>query len=123
MLTNWTKIVLHFLMMIKFNHVQILNTAPKKLYVKFTSLLVFVLKLNIQLCFLKESLVKHTFWCMNLYGFYMYMQRTVIRTKSVEFMPFFLSLFCFLCGTSFFIFGLLGNDPFVYVSIFSQFLN
>ncbi|KAL9992240.1 putative SWEET sugar transporter [Helianthus debilis subsp. tardiflorus] len=31
-------------------------------------------------------------------------------------MPFFLSLFVFLCGTSWFIFGLLGNDPFVYVS-------
>ncbi|GKU90567.1 hypothetical protein SLEP1_g4549 [Rubroshorea leprosula] len=37
----------------------------------------------------------------------------VIKTKSVEYMPFFLSLFVFLCGTSWFVFGLLGHDPFV----------
>ncbi|XP_074573666.1 bidirectional sugar transporter SWEET1b-like [Curcuma longa] len=41
--------------------------------------------------------------------------RLVIETKSVEYMPFLLSLFVFLCGTSWFIFGLLGHDPFLSV--------
>ncbi|KAG1328148.1 Bidirectional sugar transporter SWEET1a [Cocos nucifera] len=50
-----------------------------------------------------------------MYGSPLSIMRLVIRTKSVEFMPFFLSLFSFLCGTSWFIFGLLGRDPFVTV--------
>lgn len=50
-----------------------------------------------------------------MYGSPLSIMMTVIRTKSVEYMPFFLSLFVFLCGTSWFVFGLLGNDPFVYV--------
>lgn len=48
----------------------------------------------------------------------MCMQRMVIKTKSVEYMPFFLSLCVFLCGTSWFIYGLIGKDPFIYVSVY-----
>lgn len=39
----------------------------------------------------------------------------VIRTKSVEFMPFHLSLYTFLMSTSFLLYGILNFDPFVYV--------
>ncbi|XP_022141801.1 bidirectional sugar transporter SWEET2 [Momordica charantia] len=38
----------------------------------------------------------------------------VIRTKSVEFMPFYLSLATFLVSTSFFLYGLFNYDPFIY---------
>ncbi|KAI5311889.1 PREDICTED: bidirectional sugar [Prunus dulcis] len=56
-----------------------------------------------------------TVFSIIMYGSPLAIMSTVIRTKSVEFMPFFLSLFSFLCGTSWFIFGLLGHDPFVAV--------
>lgn len=39
----------------------------------------------------------------------------VIRTRSVEFMPFYLSLSTFLMSTSFFLYGIFNFDPFVCV--------
>ncbi|GAV60676.1 MtN3_slv domain-containing protein [Cephalotus follicularis] len=39
----------------------------------------------------------------------------VIRTKSVEFMPFYLSLSTFLMSSCFFLYGIFNNDEFVYV--------
>lgn len=56
-----------------------------------------------------------TIFSIIMYGSPLSIMRLVIRTKSVEFMPFFLSFFVFLCGTSWFIFGLLGRDPFLAV--------
>lgn len=39
----------------------------------------------------------------------------VIRTRSVEFMPFSLSLSTFLMSTSFMLYGIFNFDPFVYI--------
>jgi solute carrier family 50 protein (sugar transporter) len=39
--------------------------------------------------------------------------KLVVETKSVEYMPFFLSLFVFLCSFSWFVYGILGRDLFV----------
>ena len=43
------------------------------------------------------------------------LQKQVIRTKSVEFMPFYLSLFSFLTGLLWMLYGILGRDPFLTV--------
>jgi len=39
--------------------------------------------------------------------------RLVVQTKSVEYMPFFLSFCGFLCSASWFVYGILGRDVFV----------
>ncbi|XLT32142.1 hypothetical protein HN873_063434 [Arachis hypogaea] len=41
--------------------------------------------------------------------------KLVIQTKSVEFMPFYLSLSTFLMSPSFLVYGLLNEDLFIYV--------
>lgn len=54
-----------------------------------------------------------TVFSICMYGAPLSIMRLVIKTKSVEYMPFLLSLAVFLCGTSWFVYGLLGRDPFV----------
>ncbi|CAK9151752.1 unnamed protein product [Ilex paraguariensis] len=41
--------------------------------------------------------------------------KLVIQTRSVEFMPFYLSLSTFLMSTSFLLYGIFNFDPFIYV--------
>ncbi|KAM0854150.1 hypothetical protein ACQ4PT_050605 [Festuca glaucescens] len=57
--------------------------------------------------------VAMTVFSICMYAAPLSIMRLVIKTKSVEYMPFLLSLAVFLCGTSWFVYGLLGRDPFV----------
>nr|CAB3461426.1 unnamed protein product [Digitaria exilis] len=50
-----------------------------------------------------------------MYGSPLSIMRLVVKTKSVEYMPFLLSLAVFLSGTSWLVYGLLGRDPFVVI--------
>lgn len=45
----------------------------------------------------------------------LFVMNLVIKTKSVEFMPFYLSLATFLISISFFAFGMFKSDPFIFV--------
>ncbi|CAN6458614.1 unnamed protein product [Victoria cruziana] len=58
------------------------------------------------------------FFSICMYASPLSAMRLVIKTKSVEYMPFLLSLLIFLCSTSWFIYGLLGCDLFITVSFF-----
>ncbi|KAF3782585.1 hypothetical protein EJ110_NYTH33902 [Nymphaea thermarum] len=52
-----------------------------------------------------------------MYGSPLVVVKLVIKTKSVEFMPFYLSLFSFLASSLWLAYGLVGRDLFVAVSL------
>ncbi|GFQ02375.1 bidirectional sugar transporter sweet1 [Phtheirospermum japonicum] len=56
-----------------------------------------------------------TVFSIIMYASPLSIMRTVIKSKSVEYMPFLLSVFVFLCGTSWFVYGLIGKDKFLYI--------
>lgn len=101
--------------------------APKKEKAKILGLFTFVISVFAAVALIslfalhtKKSRKLFSGFAASIFSIIMYgsplsIMRTVIKTKSVEYMPFFLSLFVFFCGTSWFIFGLLGKDPFVAV--------
>nr|WAJ59871.1 SWEET family protein 12 [Heracleum moellendorffii] len=100
--------------------------APKKEKRKIFGLLMIVLTLFGTVALVSVLALHHNkrkvfcgfaaaIFSVIMYGSPLSVMRMVIKTRSVEYMPFFLSLCSFLCGTSWFIYGLLGKDPFVAV--------
>lgn len=55
---------------------------------------------------------------LNIYACPNHVQKTVVTTKSVEFMPFFLSFFLFLNGGIWTIYAVLVRDYFLAVSYY-----
>ncbi|KAL0369306.1 UNVERIFIED_CONTAM: PsbP domain-containing protein 4, chloroplastic [Sesamum calycinum] len=56
-----------------------------------------------------------TIFSIIMYASPLSVMRVVIKTKSVEYMPFLLSLFVFLCGCCWLVYGLIGKDIFLVV--------
>ncbi|XP_027094014.1 bidirectional sugar transporter SWEET1-like [Coffea arabica] len=100
--------------------------APKKEKAKVFGILVLVLT-TFAAVVLVSMLALHgktrklfvgliaTIFSIAMYAAPLSVMRLVIKTKSVEYMPFFLSLFVFLTGTTWFIYGMIGKDPFLAV--------
>lgn len=72
--------------------------------------------------FLIDRQTRHTvvgfLTCASLISMFaspLFIIKLVIRTSSVEFMPFYLSLSTFLMSASFFLYGIFNFDPFIYV--------
>ncbi|KAF6170488.1 hypothetical protein GIB67_031896 [Kingdonia uniflora] len=100
--------------------------APKKVRVKTSILLAVVIIVFFGFALVSQFVIPQhyrqlfcglttTILCICMYASPLAAMRLVIETRSVEFMPFLLSLAMFLCGTFWFVFGLLGHDPFISV--------
>ncbi|XP_051139541.1 bidirectional sugar transporter SWEET1-like [Andrographis paniculata] len=103
--------------------------APKKEKAKIFALLVLILTIFSAIALIsmlvfhgspkkKQSICGYAamIFSILMYASPLSIMRMVIKTKSVEYMPFLLSLFVFLCGTSWFIYGLIGMDKFLYIN-------
>ncbi|KAF8030824.1 hypothetical protein BT93_D0117 [Corymbia citriodora subsp. variegata] len=100
--------------------------APKKERTKIMGLcglaLIFILTFAFVSLFALHSKTRKLFCgiTLDIFSAFMYASplsnmMLVIKTKSVEFMPFLLSLSSFLCGIFWLAYGLLSHDPFLIV--------
>ncbi|KAL6201998.1 hypothetical protein ACLB2K_025709 [Fragaria x ananassa] len=102
----------------------IYTEKPKKVWMMGLLVAVFGLfaiiaigSLQISDLFLRRTVVGllSCFSLISMFASPLFIINLVIRTKSVEFMPFYLSLSTFLMSTSFLLYGIFNYDPYVYV--------
>ncbi|KAI3910954.1 hypothetical protein MKX01_032307 [Papaver californicum] len=94
--------------------------APKKARFKMMVLLALALIIfasisMVSLFVIHEHKTRMLFCGLAATIFSICMYASPLSVMCREYMPFFLSLFVFLCGTSWFAYGLLGGDPFIAV--------
>ncbi|KAM5586396.1 bidirectional sugar transporter SWEET2 [Rosa sericea] len=79
--------------------------------------IIVVASLQISDFFLRRTIVGllSCFSLISMFASPLFIINLVIRTKSVEYMPFYLSLSTFLMSTSFLLYGIFNYDPYVYV--------
>ncbi|KAG4947052.1 hypothetical protein JHK87_043059 [Glycine soja] len=122
--------VLGIFVIILVGSLQIDDSAMRRMLVGFLScaslISMFASPLFIIVCLLFPRYPSYNSFCifcllnrilLNLFTYFVSVtsQKLVIRTKSIEFMPFYLSLSTFLMSFSFFLYGLLSDDAFIYV--------
>ena len=124
--------VLGIFVIILVGSLQIDDSAMRRMFVGFLScaslISMFASPLFIIVCLLFPRYPSYNSFCifcllnrilLNLFTYFVSVtsQKLVIRTKSIEFMPFYLSLSTFLMSFSFFLYGLLSDDAFIYVRV------
>ncbi|KAG2615708.1 hypothetical protein PVAP13_3NG041880 [Panicum virgatum] len=87
----------------------------KKLVILIVSLFLAIFAMTILIsCFIIHTHhIIGVLSAMLMYGSPLVAVKRVVRTRSVEFMPFYLSLFSFLTSLIWMVYGLLGRDPYI----------
>ncbi|PON85000.1 SWEET sugar transporter [Trema orientale] len=104
--------VLALFAIIVFLSTRVLNPSIRQIFVGYLSVasLISMFASPLFIIALQSVSSTHVVFCMDIV-----FQKLVIKTKSAEFMPFYLSLSTFLMSLSFSAYGMSKYDPFIYV--------
>ncbi|PON54614.1 SWEET sugar transporter [Parasponia andersonii] len=104
--------VLALFAIIVFLSTRVLHPSIRQIFVGYLSVasLISMFASPLFIIVLQSVSSTHVVFCMDIV-----FQKLVIKTRSVEFMPFYLSLSTFLMSLSFSAYGMSKYDPFIYV--------